>query len=55
MQFEYPEESAIDDLVGAIQAGAPGPAFEALDRLVGDQENATTIRERIAIARTRRR
>jgi hypothetical protein len=51
----FEEESAIDELVGAIFASAPGAAFEALDRLVGDQEHADEIRERIAIARARRR
>lgn len=51
----FEEESAIDDLVGAILASAPGPAFEALDRLVGDREHADEIRERIAIARVRHR
>jgi hypothetical protein len=55
MQFQFAEEDAINDLVTAIQAGAPGPAFEALDRLIGDQDNADTIRERIAVARARRR
>ncbi|MES3154360.1 hypothetical protein [Sphingomonas faeni] len=55
MHFEFAEEDAINDLVTAIQAGAPGPAFDALARFVGDQENAVEIRERIAGARTRRR
>lgn len=55
MQFEFAEEDAINDLVAAIQAGAPGPAFDALDRLVGGQDNAKVIRERIAVARVRRR
>ncbi len=55
MHFEFAEVDAINDLVAAIQAGAPGPSFEALDRLVGDQENAVEIRERIAVARARRR
>ena len=55
MQFDYTDEDAINDLVAAIQAGAPGPAFDALDRLIGDQDNADAIRERIATARARRR
>ena len=55
MQFDYADEDAINDLVAAIQAGAPGPAFEALDRLIGDQDNADVIRERVATARARRR
>ncbi|WP_199860940.1 hypothetical protein [Sphingomonas aurantiaca] len=55
MHFEFAEEDAINDLVMAIQAGAPGPAFDALDRLVGDQDNADVIRERISAARARRR
>ena len=55
MIMGFEEESAIDELVGAIVANAPGAAFEALDRLVSDQERADEIRERIAIARARRR
>jgi hypothetical protein len=55
MHFEFAEEDAINELVTAIQAGAREPAFDALDRLVGDQDNADTIRERIAVARARRR
>jgi hypothetical protein len=55
MQFDFADEDAINDLVAAIQAGAPGPAFEALDRLIGDQDNADVIRERVATARARRR
>ncbi len=55
MHLDYAEEDAINDLVAAIQAGAPGPAFAALDRLIGDQDNADIIRERIATARARRR
>ncbi len=55
MQFDFAEEDAINDLVAAIQAGAPGPAFDALDRLINDQENADAIRERVATARARRR
>lgn len=55
MHFEFAEEDAINDLVAAIRAGAPGPAFNALDRLISDQDNADIIRERIATARARRR
>jgi hypothetical protein len=55
MRDNFAKEQAVDDLVGAIRAGAPGPAFEALDRLIDDRDDADQLRERIAIARTQRR
>lgn len=55
MIMDFAEETAIDDLVGAILASAAGAAFEALDRLIGDQDGSTEVRERIAVARARRR
>lgn len=55
MRLHYPQESAIDELVGAIIANEPEEAFSAIDRLFADEKNRADLQQRVAIARARKR
>lgn len=55
MMLHYPQESAIDDLVGAILANEPDEAFAAIDRLFADEDNRAALQHRVAVAQARKR